>query len=564
MLISLVGAVVLQILPPVYYKDFFNLLSGVSGPASDEVVGQLIRIIFIILGMNVGSWIFFRIATLGNNYFQPAVMRDLANSCFKKLHSHSYNFFTNRFVGSLVRRVNRLVSAFERISDRLYWDLLPLIVRLIIILCILFYNNTTIGAILLIWIVIYLTLNYAFSLYKLKYDVVRAESDSKVTARLADTITNNLNIKIFTSFPGEFRVFRQLTQEQFKITKFTWNLAETANLIQMAFMIALEFLIFYYAIRYWRQGLLTIGDFVLVQAYLLQLFHQLWGFGRIIRDVYERLADAEEMVEIIHTPYEVQDKHGAKRLRVSKGVVEFDRVQFGYSASRSIINDLTLTIGSGEKIGLVGPSGAGKSTITSLLLRFVDISSGTIKIDGQNIADVTQQSLRQQISYVPQDPILFHRTLRENIQYGRPDATEREVMEASKLAHCDEFVDMLSERYETYVGERGIKLSGGERQRIAIARAILKNAPILVLDEATSSLDSHSELMIQDALNRLMEGKTVLVIAHRLSTIMKMDRIVILEHGHIREVGTHVELLNKQGGLYNKLWHLQAGGFIHE
>ena len=221
-----------------------------------------------------------------------------------------------------------------------------------------------------------------------------------------------------------------------------------------------------------------------------------------------------------------------------------------------------MNIAPGEKVGLVGPSGAGKSTLVALLLRFYDLTSGQILIDGVSIADVTQESLRKNISYVPQDPILFHRTLRENIGYGRRMATEAEVLAAAHTSHCDEFIQQLPDGYDTFVGERGIKLSGGERQRVAIARAILKNAPILLLDEATSSLDSHAEQLIQEALHRLMEGKTTIVIAHRLSTIMKMDRIAVVRAGQIHEIGTHQELVQKSGGLYKHLWELQAGGFI--
>ncbi|HVU79954.1 MAG TPA: ATP-binding cassette domain-containing protein [Candidatus Paceibacterota bacterium] len=248
-------------------------------------------------------------------------------------------------------------------------------------------------------------------------------------------------------------------------------------------------------------------------------------------------------------------------LKTTNGAIEFKNIEFHFSKTASILKDFNLVISGREKVALVGPSGAGKSTITKLLLRLYDIKSGSIEIDGQNIADVTQDSLRDAIAFVPQEPILFHRTLMENIRYGRRGASDEAVIEAAKKAHCHEFISKLPQGYDTFVGERGIKLSGGERQRVAIARAILKDAPILVLDEATSSLDSESEALIQDALEVLMRGKTVIVIAHRLSTIMKMDRIVVLEGGKVVADGTHDELL-AQKGLYHKLWSIQAGGFI--
>lgn len=280
-----------------------------------------------------------------------------------------------------------------------------------------------------------------------------------------------------------------------------------------------------------------------------------------MRRLYEGFADAHEMIVILETPHDVQDTPTANALTVSEGAITLKDVGFNFNETRVILEDFSLEIPGGQKVALVGPSGAGKSTITKLLLRLYNVTSGHITIDSQDIAEVTQDSLREAISFVPQEPILFHRSLMDNIRYGRLDATDDEVFEAARKAHCHEFIELLKDGYGTLVGERGVKLSGGERQRVAIARAILKNAPILVLDEATSSLDSESEALIQDALRVLMEGKTVVVIAHRLSTIMTMDRIVVVEGGKVVADGTHDELLT-QGGLYHKLWSIQAGGFI--
>ena len=327
-------------------------------------------------------------------------------------------------------------------------------------------------------------------------------------------------------------------------------------------MIILEAAMFLFAINFWKKGLLTVGDFVMLQSYLLILFNRLWDFGRNVRRIYESLADAVEMTEILSTPYEIRDIEGAKSITVSSGKIEFKNVSFAYGTSQTeIFKNFNLRIKPGEKVALVGPSGGGKSTVTKLLLRFYDLTEGEILIDDQNISLVTQNSLRENISLVPQDPILFHRTLIENIRYGNPEATEKEVLTAAKLAHCHEFIERFSKKYQTFVGERGIKLSGGERQRVAIARAILKNSPILVLDEATSSLDSENELLIQDALKNLMRNKTTIVIAHRLSTIMQMDRILVLDNGEITEQGRHQELLKMKQGTYQKLWGIQAGSF---
>ena len=289
--------------------------------------------------------------------------------------------------------------------------------------------------------------------------------------------------------------------------------------IQAFMNIAIEFLIFYIAVKYWGAGVITVGTFVLIQIYIFGLMDSFWGWSRILRDMYESFADAKEMVEIMKLSHSIKDSAGAKSLAVSRGAINLKDVQFSFSAGHGVLDNVSLQIAAGERVALIGPSGAGKSTLVRLLLRLYDIQGGTIEIDGQDIKKVIQGSLREAISFVPQDPILFHRSLKENIKYGKLNATDEEVVKAAKLAHCHEFISALPNGYDTFVGERGIKLSGGERQRVAIARAILKNAPILVLDEATSSLDSHSELLIQDALDVLMKGKTVVVIAHRLSTI---------------------------------------------
>jgi ABC-type multidrug transport system fused ATPase/permease subunit len=268
------------------------------------------------------------------------------------------------------------------------------------------------------------------------------------------------------------------------------------------------------------------------------------------------------MTIILNTPREIVDAPDAQELKVKAGKIEFQKVIFNYNQTRVILKNFNLTVAPRERLAIIGPSGSGKTTIAKALLRMHDLTGGKILVDGQDIAKVTQESLWANISLVPQDPILFHRTLLENIRYGRPDATDEQVIEAAKAAHCHEFIQSLEQGYETYVGERGIKLSGGERQRVAIARAILRDAPIMVLDEATSSLDSESEGLIQQAIDKLMENKTVIVIAHRLSTIRKMDRIIVVDDGRIVEAGDHESLAQAEGGIYKKLWELQAGGFV--
>ncbi len=550
------------ILIPLYYKQFFDVLA-VPGTA-EETRNSLIEILKWIAILQLIQWIFWRIATFLNAKFQPQVMKDLNMTCFTYLHKHSFNFFNSNFVGSLVKRVNRFSDAFENMADNICWFLLRLVVNIIAVLIVLFNRRPELGAVMVIWIVVFLTVNWLLTKYKFTYDVQRSEAETKATGVLADTITNQANVKLFNGYTREVGLYDKAVEKVRTLRQFTWTLDNIFEGVQAGLMVALELGMFYVAIGFWQTGVLTTGDFVLIQAYLLTLFDQVWNFGRTIRSIYQKMADAEEMTEILDKEHEIVDVHKAKELVVKKGMIEFKELSFFYHQTRKVINHFDLTITPHEKIALVGSSGAGKSTIIKLLLRQHDVTSGKIMIDGQNIAKVTQDSLWNSVGFVPQEPILFHRTLMENIRYGKPDATDEDVIQAAKLAHCHEFISGFPEHYKTFVGERGLKLSGGERQRVAIARAILRNAPILVLDEATSSLDSESERFIQEALDTLMKGKTVIVIAHRLSTIMKMDRIIVMEAGSIIEEGTHGKLVKKPKGTYRKLWELQVGGFMFE
>lgn len=544
----------------ILFREFFDILT--TGDGKDFVVSALISTLLYIVLLECVEWVGWRTAHFLNNYFQPKVMSNIANSCFEYLHGHSYRFFSNNFVGSLVKKVNRMIGGFERVADKLYWDMLPLALRILIIGVVLFYLHPLLGLIMATWTVIFVFIQYKLSRFKLKYDLPRAAMDSKVTAALADTISNSINIKLFSALKYELGRFMRITQKWAKITRKDWDIGAYIEAGQAALMILLEFGILYCAIRLWQNDLLSVADFFLIQAYLFEIFHQLWNFGRNLRDLYEALADSEEMTVVMITPHEIADKDGANILHVNSGRVDFKKVCFSYGEGESVLRNLSFNVKSGQKVALIGPSGGGKSTIVKLLLRFFEIQRGQILVDGVNIADVTQKSLREEIALVPQDPILFYRTLKENIRYGRRNATDREVIAASKMAHCHEFIKKFSRGYETYVGERGVKLSGGQRQRVAIARAILSNAKILILDEATSSLDSESEALIQDALENLMKQKTTFIIAHRLSTIMRADKIFVLEEGEIIEEGAHSDLVGKRSGLYKKLWNLQVGGYL--
>jgi ATP-binding cassette subfamily B protein len=546
---------------PYLFKVFFDTLA--EALPVQETADKLVKILFLIAGGGLIQWGFQRGVHFSTAYYEVRVMRDLYNTCFKYLHKHSHRFFTDNFGGSLVKKVGRFVRSFEGFADKLYFDLMPLFLKIVFIFIILLWIEPVIGVVMLVWSLVFMASTFWFSGYKWKYDVARAEMDTRVTGALADTITNNSNLKFFSNLTYEIGRFSRIATEWARKTVLEWNISEIANGFQGLMMVALEFLIFYFAVRAWQAGEMTVGDFVWIQVYLLEIFRNIWRFGRTIRDLYRNLADAEEMTLILHQKHEVEDVPEAKDIQIVRGRIEFKKVCFSYSASDTeVVHGLSFRIKPGEKVALVGPSGGGKSTITKLILRLFDIQKGQILIDGQDIAKVTQDSLRSQISFVPQDPILFHRSLMDNIRYGRLKATNKEVMAAAKMANCHQFIMNLHSQYDTFVGERGIKLSGGERQRIAIARAILSNAPILILDEATSSLDSSSEMQIQEALVNLMKNKTTIVIAHRLSTITRMDRIMVFHDGRVVEDGTHADLIHYKSGLYRKLWELQVGGYV--
>lgn len=558
-IVMVIGNTLLDLVAPIYYKKFFDAFA--SGTPTTQLAATLIGIAFFIFFIHLGSWLCSRLDSFLTMYLQPHVMAALEQSSFRYLLGHSYQFFTDHFAGSLNRRVNRLTRTFEDLHDMSRDTLVPLVISLAGVMIVVFQRQAMIGWIIVVWALSFFLLNYGFARWKLKYDIERAKKDSEVGGATVDALSNAVNIKLFTGHQHEQRRMEKLTNELARMRIFGWMLGGISDTVQMLLLIGIELWLTLTAIHYWRQGLLTIGDFALFQGYILILFGQFSGFRRVIRRLYESFADAKEMVDLLNEPHGIQDVKNAKPLIVKQGGIEFKDTIFHYHKTRTVLDHLNLKIKPREKVALVGSSGAGKSTVMKLLFRFYDIDGGKILIDDQNILKVTQESLRDQIALVPQEPILFHRTLMDNIRYGRREATDEEVVEAAKKAHCHEFITSLPDGYETYVGERGIKLSGGERQRVAIARAILKDAPILLLDEATSSLDSESESLIQDALWQLMKNKTVIAIAHRLSTIMEMDRIVVMDQGKVVDSGTHEALLKKDG-IYKTLWEIQAGGFL--
>lgn len=558
-----VGSIV-GIIIPLYYKKFFDIVSQAGG--KDAIAASLIQIISIVFILHIVSWLSFQSGFFLYHRILSKTLAWLKQNAFDYLLHHSHEFFVNSFTGSLVQRIGRFSRAFESIADIIGLEVLPMIIMIAGSIIVTWTLAPVISLVIALWVIFFFSFNFFYAKWVYKYNLASAAADSKTSAALSDSVSNHPSITTFTGHDYEQKYIKEVTENQSRLLRITWNMYQYSYAVQALLLFVVEFAVFYYAIKFWQHGLITVGTFVLAQVYIIGVGNRLWGLGRMIRVFYVALADSREMIEIMRKPHGIVDISAARNLQVKEAKVVFDNVAFIYGEdkgqSKEVIRDFNLTIKTGEKVALIGPSGAGKTTVTKLLLRLYDISAGNILIDGQNIREVTQESLRKNISLVPQDPILFHRSLMENIRYGKRTATDEEVIRAAKLAHCDEFIDVLPNKYETLVGERGVKLSGGERQRVAIARAILKNAPILILDEATSSLDSHSESLIQEALDTLMRGRTTIVIAHRLSTIRKMDRIIVMENGAIREEGTHSSLIKNDSSLYKKLWDLQAGGFV--
>lgn len=548
---------------PVLYKRIIDIVSNAE--KSPAASAALINTILLLGGTLLLYNLFYRIADYAMTYSQTHMLKDVADDAFARIERHSYEFFSNTFTGTLVAKVRRYVNAFETMHDQFVFAVWMNGLRLIFGLAVLSYFSLTLGIILFIWLVIYMGITALFVKKKIKKDLLTAEANSRTTGVLSDAITNMLNVKMFASHARELSYFTNATGLEERRKRDAWYFQNTQFVFQGYFIAFFEFAGIFAAAHLWLNGLISAGTIILMQIYIFTSFEVVWNIGRNSAKVMRALAEAKEMVDIFERPIAVKDPRNPEKCKISKGEIEIKDISFRYGEKREngimVLKGFSLHIAPGEKVGLVGPSGAGKSTITKLLLRFADVQEGKILIDGQDISHITQNDLRLRIAYVPQDPILFHRTLRENISYSNPGASEEEIIDAAKRSHAHEFIKSFLNDYDTYVGERGIKLSGGERQRVAIARAMLKSAPVLILDEATSSLDSISEGHIQDAFDELMKGRTTLVIAHRLSTIQKMDRIIVLDNGAIVEDGSHKELIEKSG-LYYKLWKQQSRGFI--
>lgn len=497
---------------------------------------------------------------------QASTMGYLQEKAFQGLMRRSIGFHNDNVGGKLVSDATDYPSAFSQLQDALLTNLLPFLLILVSGSIVVVIESWQLGLVVAAMVIYAIASGAYDTLSRSQLRMRRLAKSKEVTGHLADAIVNAHTVKTFASERRELSSHQNLNEQLTDIRISDWVAASRNGNNRIAVLLIMQLVFVYVLVQLVAKdrALLDIGIFAF--SFITMMSVRLFQINIMIRQIEDGFLNASPMTEILLQEPEILDKPNAQPLKVTSGAIALSNVEFRYADAAEdnrIFSKLSLDIKPGEKIGLVGPSGGGKSTLTRLLLRFEDITGGTINIDGQNIADVSQESLRQAISYVPQEPLLFHRTIAENIAYGRPGATVKDVERAAKQAYAHDFIAELSDGYNTIVGERGVKLSGGQRQRIAIARAILKDSPILLLDEATSALDSESEAFIQDALWKLMQKRTALVIAHRLSTVQKMDRIIVLEDGRITEQGSH-ELLLSHHGTYAKLWAHQSGGFIED
>ncbi len=514
-------------------------------------------IIFYILQI-----IFYRINDYVSVWRQSNNLRDLEQYIFARLPHHSYRFFSETYGGALVSQVNRFLKAYEEFDDVVLFPYLESFARIVLSAGILLVIAPPLGVLLAVWAPIFMVLVVYASMKKSPITRVASTADSKVVAFLSDAITNMVTIKTFARIRSESKKFNAVSADRY--TKRYRSYHFNAHIRSFRWLIVLVFFIAYVllSIHLVASGTITPAAMVAGQLYVFGILSSLLSLHQVIQRTEQLFADAAELTDVLDLQPELQDPGKPEQPNIRQGLVEFNSVTFTYpGTTKKVFDDLRLKILPRQKVGLVGHSGSGKSTVTRLLLRFLDIKNGSILIDGQDITKITQDDLRQSIAFVPQEPLLFHRSIADNIGYGREGATEADIHEAARLAYADEFIKQLPKTYDTPVGERGVKLSGGEKQRVAIARAMLTDCPLLILDEATSALDSKSEKLIAKALDQLMKDRTTIVIAHRLSTIRKLDRIIVLRAGKIVEDGTHDELLAHDGE-YAELWNHQSGNFL--
>ncbi len=559
-----IGTLLVFFVPPLIISRLVNLYIERGTISFTGAVGYIV-LFGVLWLLGEALW---RIGMYFMNKLKAKSLSALSKTAFRRMSARDYAFYTDNFSGALTKKGLSFSYNFIPITDILSYSVIGNLFQ-IVFACVVLWKYSMWLPIILVGSVVAAVL-IAIPIIKKRALFVerRHQASSRSVGRLSDAITNMITVKSFAQEESEYQYYGKYADDFASAHRKAADYQNTrldtllSPLYVITNVLGLCLAVFFSS----RLGL-QAGAIVLIFAYYSQVTRIFWDINNVYRTLESAVTEAAEFTQLFVEPSAIQDTISAKPLNLTDNTIVFEGVTFGYGAQEGnttyFLNDFNLSIKDNEKVGLVGPSGSGKTTITKLLLRFIDPQEGQILIGGEDIKSVTQNSLRETISYVPQEPMLFHRSLYENIIYGNKDASKEDVIKASKLAHAHDFINALPEGYDTMVGERGIKLSGGQRQRVAIARAILKKSTILILDEATSSLDSESEKYIQEGLWELMKGKTAVVIAHRLSTIKSMDRIIVLDGGKIAQQGTHDELIAKRG-LYAKLWAHQSGEFLEE
>jgi ATP-binding cassette, subfamily B, bacterial len=526
-----------------------------------SLVEHLTGPLWLFIALAIGEVVFARAGGGVQIVIGPRQRQTVTRAMYAYLQHHSHRFLSNDFAGSLAHKISETSMGYSQTIWTLIFDFYPMVIVFSLAIFMLGHAHRGLAEFVAIWAVCFVSLSFWLATRTRPFAVAASAARSETTGKVVDAVTNLTSTRLFARLDYEREYLDNQLQKEMRAVRRSNSYSERVRWFQYSAAAVLKIGVLYYALQLWGRGEISVAEFVVASTTTLLIINEARNLSRRFLEFFEYLGNVANGVHTLVRPHEVVDQPGAQRLPIERGRIEFRDVSFGYSDEQLIFQHLNVTIPAGQRVGLVGFSGSGKSTFVSLILRLYDPQGGRILIDGHDIRAMTQDSLHSQLSLIPQDPNLFHRTLMENIRYGRLDATDDEVVDAARKAHADEFIRKIKDQYSSLVGERGVKLSGGQRQRIAIARVVVKNAPILILDEATSSLDSITEQAIQETLNEVMQGKTVIVVAHRLSTIAHLDRILVFDQGRIVEDGTHEELL-ALGGSYHRLWSRQAGGFV--
>ncbi len=529
--------------------------------ASASLPSLVMTPMLLFVALSLGELVFNRASGACRVMAAPRQRTTVARELFAYLQHHSHRYITNHFAGALASRISETAVGVNMTIAAFLFDFLPLVVTLGVAIVLLYHASISLALFTLVWSAAFVAISYWFARRARPLAHQHAAARAVTTGQIVDAVTNLSTVRLFGESRYEHDRLKQIQENEIRQAHRSMWFNEKMQLFQQGAALVLKVGTLYFAFTLWRNGSIGVAEFVMSISLALMIIGEARNIGRRFIEIFEYTGNISNGVQTLLQPHEITDAPDARDVTIERGGIELCDVTFGYDPAHPVFTHLNLTIPAGQRVGLVGFSGSGKSTLVNLILRLYEPQAGSIRIDGVDIREMTQQSLHRQIAYIPQEPGLFHRSLLDNIRYGRLDATEAEVIEAAMKASADDFIQELPTGYESLVGERGVKLSGGQRQRIAIARVALKQAPILIMDEATSSLDSLTERAIQNSLDLLMSGKTVIVIAHRLSTIAHLDRILVFDQGRIVEDGSHAELLARRG-TYWRLWTQQSDGFL--